>query len=71
MKIEMLIDAVLPDFGPLRVGTVEVPDSLAAALMYQGVARQYAPERVAAAVPPIRKMRRSSHVAVTAEQHTD
>lgn len=71
MTIEMLRDVVLSDCGALRVGAVEVPDALAAALIYQGVARQCAPARVAAAVPPIRKMRRSSHVAVTAEQHTD
>ena len=71
MTIEMLRDVVLSDCGVLRVGVVDVPDALAAALIYQGVARQCTAPRVAAAVPPIRKMRRSHHVAVAAEQHAD
>lgn len=65
MMIEMLQDVVLSD-RVLRVGAVDVPDNLAAALIYQGVSRAMAPPLVAAVVQPETKVKRRSHVAVTA-----
>lgn len=69
MQIEMLRDVVLSD-RVLRIGIVEVPDNLAAALIYQGVSRAMAPPQVAAVVPPdvkasSVKVRRRQHVAIT------
>jgi hypothetical protein len=63
MTIEMLQDVVLSD-RVLRVGPADVPDALAAALIYQGVSRALAPPAIAATVPPSVKGKR--RVAVTA-----
>lgn len=63
MMIEMLRDVVLSDCV-LRVGAVDVPDNLAAALIYQGVSRAIAPPVIAAVVPAEVKGKR--RVAVTA-----
>lgn len=63
MIIEMLRDVVLSD-RVLRVGAVDVPDNLAAALIYQGVSRAMAPPVVAAVVPAEVKVKR--RVAVPA-----
>jgi hypothetical protein len=63
MMIEMLRDVVLSD-RVLRVGAVDVPDNLAAALIYQGVSRALASPVIAASVPPEVKGKR--RVAVTA-----
>ena len=64
MMIEMLRDVVLSDCV-LRVGAVDVPDNLAAALIYQGVSRAMAPPVIAAVVPAEVKGKR--RVAVTAQ----
>ncbi|MGL4678421.1 MAG: hypothetical protein ACRCWC_03455 [Plesiomonas shigelloides] len=60
MQIEMLQDVVLSD-GVLRIGVVDVPDNLAAALIYQGVSRAIAPPQVAAVVQPEVKVKRRQH----------
>lgn len=69
MTIEMLRDVMLSDCV-LRIGVVDVPDALAAALLYQGVARLtgsgICPDQVAAVVVPRKKVRRA-HVAITAK----
>ena len=57
MMIEMLQDVVLSD-RVLRVGAVDVPDNLAAALIYQGVSRIMMPPHVAAVVQPETKVKR-------------
>lgn len=64
MKIEMLQDVVLSD-GVLRIGVVDVPDNLAAALIYQGVSRAIIPPHIAAVVQPEVKVKRRQHVAIT------
>lgn len=63
MQIEMLQDVVLSD-GVLRIGVVDVPDNLAAALIYQGVSRAIAPPEVVAVVQPEVKVKRRQHVAI-------
>jgi len=63
MIVEMLRDVVLSD-RVLRVGAVDVPDPLAAALIYQGVSRALASPVIAAVVPPEVKGKR--RVAVPA-----
>jgi hypothetical protein len=59
MLIDLRTNLFLPDLGWLDVGIHDVPDGLAAALVYQGTARlvsaiEAAPERVKAVVPPTR-----------------
>lgn len=59
MLIDLRTNLFLPDLGWLDVGIHDVPDGLAAALVYQGSARvvssiEAAPERVKAVVPPAR-----------------
>jgi hypothetical protein len=59
MLIDLRTNLFLADLGWLDVGIHDVPDGLAAALVYQGNARlvstiEAAPERVAAVVPPTR-----------------
>lgn len=58
MQIVLLRNVVLPDLGALNIGLADVPDGMAAALIYQGAARPcaetMAPERVAAVLPPRR-----------------
>lgn len=57
MRIELRQNLNLPDLGALGVGIHDVPDGLAAALVYQGAARlvdvvEVAPSEVKAAIPP-------------------
>lgn len=59
MLIHLQTNLFLHDLGWLDVGIHDVPDGLAAALIYQGHARlvstiEAAPERVHALVPPVR-----------------
>ena len=65
MKIEMLRDIVLSDCV-LRVGIVDVPDTLAAALIYQGVSRAITPPQVAAVIQPEVKVKRRYHAITSA-----
>lgn len=57
MRIELRTNLNLPDLGALGVGIHDVPDGLAAALVYQGAARlvdvcEDAPVEVKAMVTP-------------------
>lgn len=60
MLIDLRTSICLPDIGWIDAGIVDVPDGLAAALVYQGSARRVevsrmAPDAVAALVPPARR----------------
>lgn len=61
MRVHLLRDVYLPDLGWLRIGEADIPDGLAAALVYQGNARRLDLEvgasEVKAAVPPRRGKR--------------
>lgn len=59
MHIVLLQNVVLPDLGRLDIGPAEVPDGMAAALIYQGLAVRPSastptPAQVTASVPPKR-----------------
>lgn len=59
MQIVLLQNVVLPDLGRLDIGPADVPDGMAAALIYQGLAAKpqsatLAPMQVAATLPPRR-----------------
>ncbi len=65
MLIDLRTNLFLPDLGWLDVGIHDVPDGLAAALVYQGTARvpsslEAAPERVQAVVAPTRARTRKT-----------
>ena len=57
----------LSDFGNIGPGDVDLPDNLAAALLYQGVAKlsQPSPAHVAAVAPPMRRGKREHIVPST------
>lgn len=61
MRVQLLQDVYLHEVGWLRIGEVDVPDGLAAALVYQGNARRLDREvgasEVKAAVLPRRAKR--------------
>lgn len=59
MEILLLQNVVLPDLGRLDIGLADVPDGMAAALIYQGLATTTSaspvtPAQVAAVLPPKR-----------------